>query len=150
MDWKTVSQDFEHDGALRDIYISPASLDDWRAIYPFLRDYSGVEFFVDGEPQNLPLQIDEFFTAVSRPMLRFRVGRALVVFHFFVTDEIECDFDPREISSQTDLDALLVFIRELGDRTGKPVIVTPENLSDSPIISYEPKRKEFQHHALTN
>jgi len=77
-------------------------------------------------------------------MLRFRVGRALVVFHFFSEEEIECDVVPHEISSQTDLDALLGFVRQLGDMTHKRVVITPENGRERPFISYDPESRDFE------
>ena len=132
---------------MRDIYITPATLDDWRASYPLLRDQSGAEYSVDGVVQPPPNSVEQAFTVrpSASPMLRFRVGRALVVFHFFAEDEVECDFVPNEVTSQADLDALLAFVRQLGDVTRKPVIITPENYRERPFITYDPERKYFEH-----
>ncbi len=145
--WDTCKEDFQADGSLRDIYITPATLDDWRASYPLLRDRAGVEYSVDGVAQQAPDSVQQAFAVrpSASPMLRFRVGRALVVFHFFSADEVECDFAPNEITSQADLDALLAFVRQLGDATGKPVLVTPENCRERPFITYDPKRKSCEH-----
>jgi hypothetical protein len=135
---------------LRDIYIAPATLADWRAIYPLLREFPSVEYSVDGVVEPPPATVEEAF-AVRRsasPMLRFRVGRALVVFHFFSEEEIECDVVPHEITSQTDLDTLLGFIRQLGDSTRKRVVITPENGPEQPFISYEPESRKFEHHEV--
>ena len=81
-------------------------------------------------------------------MLRLRIGRALVVFHFFAEDEIECDLAPNEIESQADLDALLGFVRQLGDATHKKVAITPENVREQPFITYDPESKAFEHYAV--
>lgn len=75
--------------------------------------------------------------------MRFRTGGILVVFHFFTPEEIECDIDPREVSGQASLDALLGFKRRLGDLTRKPAALTPENVPDEPIISYDPESSSF-------
>jgi hypothetical protein len=148
--WETCREDFRSDGSLRDIYVTPATLADWRAIYPLLRGFPAVEFSVDGVVQPPPPTVEQAFAVRSSasPMLRFRVGRALVVFHFFSEEEIECDVVPHEISSQTDLDALLGFVRQIGDATHKRVVVTPENGREHPFISYEPESREFEYHEI--
>ena len=132
---------------MRDIYITPATLDDWRASYPLLRDQPGAEYSVDGAVQPLPDSVEQAFAVrpSASPMLRFRVGCALVVFHFFSEDEVECDLDPNEITSQADLDALLAFVRQFGDATRKLVLITPENNRERPFITYDPGRKYFEH-----
>jgi len=146
--WNTCKEDFRPDGSLRDIYITPATLAEWRAIYPLLRDSPAVEFSVDGVVQPPLATVEQVFAVrpSANPMLRFRVGRTLVVFHFFSDEEVECDVSPDEVASQTDLDALLGFVRQLGDNTGKPVVITPENVRERPFISYDPESRRFQYH----
>jgi hypothetical protein len=146
--WDTCREDFRPDGSLRDIYISPATLADWRAIYPLLRDFPAAEFSVNQVVQPPPATVDEAFEVrrSANPRLRFRVGRALVVFHFLSEEEIECDVSPQEIASPTDLDALLEFVRVLGDTTHKGVVIAPENGREHPFISYEPETGKFEHH----
>jgi hypothetical protein len=144
--WEICEADFRSDGSLRDIYITRSTLEDWRLLYPFLRDYPDAEYMVDGIAHPIPNSVDEVFFVRSSgcPMLRLRVGRALIVFHFFDENEIECDFSPNEITSQADLDTLLVFIRQLGEMTHKPVAITQENSPDLPFIIYAPERKMFE------
>jgi hypothetical protein len=98
-------------------------------------------------PGVVPEFIDASFFENSRPTLRFRVGGILVVFHFFTPDEIECDIVPREVTCQSGLDSLLVFLRQLGDLTRKRAVMTPENLPNEPIMSYDPQTGAFQYHA---
>lgn len=83
-------------------------------------------------------------------MLRLKIGNILIVFHFFSENEIECDINPLEIKSQIDLNSLLGFIAQLGDKVGKTVLVTPENHSEHPFISYLPKTKKFLYHEIAN
>lgn len=148
--WDTCQEDFQWDGSLRDIYVTPATLAEWRALYPLLRDYAGVGYSVDGIVQPAPATVEQVFAVrpSGRPRLRLRVGRTLVVFHFFSEEEIECDVSPREITSQIDLDALLGFVRQLGDVTNKRVVITPENRPDHPFISYDSKSRGFEHHQV--
>ena len=47
--------------------------------------------------------------------------------HFFTTDEIELDLDPREVTSQGQLDAVLDFISNLGAALQRDVVLTEEN-----------------------
>jgi len=146
--WETVKEDFQWDGSLRDICITPATIDDWRIIYPLLTTYAGVEFSVDGMRHAFPAKVDAIFDlrSTSGPALQIRAGRIAIVFHFFTPGEIECDFDSREVSSQADLDALLGFVRQLGKATQKRVIITPENLRENPIVSYSVKTDSFKYH----
>ncbi len=148
--WDTCKEDFRGDGSLRDIYITPATLADWQAVYSLVRGYSGVEFLVDGAVQLLPDSVEQAFAIrlSASPMLRFSIGRVLVAFHFFTSEEIECDFVPNEVTSQVDLDALLAFVRQLGDATSKRVVITPENVSEHPFITYDPQIREFEHHEV--
>lgn len=98
--WRTCRKDFEYDGGLRDIYITPATLADWRAIYLLLRDFPAVEFEVDGVVQPLPATVEQVFALRSSacPLLGVPVGPEFVNFHFFVEDEIECDIWPSAIT----------------------------------------------------
>jgi len=143
--WDQCKQDFEWDGSWRDIYVSPASLDDWKAIFPFLRSQPSVEFIRESGAVSVPEFLDESFFSESRPTLRFRIGGVLVVFHFFTTEEIECDIDPREVTGQASLDAVLAFMRQLSSLTRKRTVLTPENGLDRPIVSYDPESGEFKH-----
>lgn len=144
--WDTCRQDFEWDGSLRDLYVTPATMDDWKAVFPLLRAQSDVEFLTESGPVCIPETIDESFFGEVRPMLRFRTGGVLLVFHFFTPQEIECDLDPREVTGQASLDALLAFMQQLGDLTRKRAILAPENGTEYPIISYTPGSRDFEHH----
>jgi hypothetical protein len=146
--WDTCRQDFEWDGSWRDIYVTPATLDDWKAIFPLLRSQPDVEFMCESGAVSVPASLDESFFGDARPTLRFRVGGVLVVFHFFTPEEIECDIDPREITGQASLDAVLALMRQFGDLTHKRTVLTPENDSDHPIISYDPESREFEYHEV--
>ena len=80
--WDSVKDSFAWDGSLRDIYIAPASVADWAAIWPLLRGYPGAEFSLDGHKQAPPGEVQEVFAlrALASPMLRLKAGSAWVVF----------------------------------------------------------------------
>lgn len=145
IDWNIVKNDFAWDGSLRDITIAPASMDDWAAIWQLIRQQPGAEFSFEGQSVPAPAQVQEVFKmrASGSPLLRLRVGSVLIAFHFFSPEEIECDVDPRDIKSQVELDALLSFVRKMGDATAKRVFIHPENLPEHVLISYDPQTKNF-------
>jgi hypothetical protein len=147
--WETCKKDFRADGILRDIYITPATVDDWRAAYRLICAYPGAEYSVAGVVQPPPTLVEQVFAVrPSGPMLRSRAGRAFVVFHFFSDQEIECDIDPSEIASERDLDALISFMRQLGDVTRKRVLITPESCPEVPFVTYDPERRKVEHHEV--
>jgi hypothetical protein len=149
--WEKCRRDFEPDGALRDIYIQGTTIEHWRTLFDMLRRDYDLEFQVDSTPHEIPTAVDEAFTIrdMASPMLRFRVGGIVVISHFFMTDEIAFDIDPREVTSQSVLDELLGFLRRVGDTVGRTVILTYESDEQHPFITYEPSRREFKYHEHT-
>jgi hypothetical protein len=67
----------------------------------------------------------------------------LINCHFFSKEEIEFDIDPKDVTEQSDLDALCEFMRMVGKVVGKPTILTPENFQDKPIILFNPETNEL-------
>ncbi|WP_104479934.1 hypothetical protein V5P93_003523 [Actinokineospora auranticolor] len=71
-------------------------------------------------------------------LLRIRVAPELSAHvRFFRTDEIEVDVSPEEPRGQSALDAVCRFLRAVGRRLGKPVVLTLENARDRPLIGYD-------------
>jgi len=149
--WESCKEDFKWDGSLRDIYVAPATLKEWQSVHSLVSKMPGAEFLVDGVTHPLPFSVEQIFEIrpSTSPTLRIVAGRALVVFHFFCEEEIEADVDPREITSQLDLDALLAFIQKLGDATHKCANLTPENQPDKPFLIYDPTTAQFEYRDAT-
>jgi len=145
--WSQVERDFDWDGSLRDIYVRPAALEDWSVVCRVLKKLPGVEFRLDGEPAPFPEDIARVFAmrSVESPVLSVKLGAVTAVFHFFTEDEVECDIDPREVKSQIELDAVLAFLKKIGDAVAKPVVLTPENCPESEIVRYEPNLQTFRY-----
>jgi hypothetical protein len=61
----------------------------------------------------------------------------LASIHFFSSAEIKVDFAREELQSLPRLDGLCAFLNTVGRRLGKPVVVTPENCPDRPLIGYD-------------
>jgi hypothetical protein len=144
MRWETCREDFLWDG-LRDIYITPVTLAEWQIVYSTVLSREA-KYSVDGVAQPAPARVAEVFETreSAAPLLSIRAGRTTVVFHFFSESEIDCDIDPRKVTSQADLDALLTFMSQLGDSIQKPVNLTYENCPNDPILSYDPGTQDFR------
>jgi hypothetical protein len=146
--WQSVSRDFEPDGSLRDIYVSPATLDDWQRTLDFLRQRSTEpSYSLDAQPLPLPVSVAEAFSARmhASALLTFRFGSIHFATHFFTDDELEFDFCPSDICAQTDLDSLLSFVQRIGDLLARPVSITPENSREDAFLVYQPDSHEFCH-----
>jgi hypothetical protein len=144
-------QDFEWDGALRDIYVFQTTLQDWQTLSDFLRLNFELEYSIDGKEQPFPKLVSEVFAvrAQANTLLNFQAGKILFSCHFFTPGEIEFDLDPRNIKTQSDLDVLLDFMRQAGNSVCKPVVLTVENTPEIPIISYESAEGEFKHRKIS-
>jgi hypothetical protein len=141
VEWSGVAAAFEPDGALRDVYVHGATLADWQAVLDHVRThYPPLDFSVGGDPAALPAAVAEIFPLWERaaPLLYFHVGGIGVACHFFTPDEVEFDLRPEEVTEQARLDALVDFVRGVGDATGKPVAVTIENWPEALILRYDP------------
>jgi hypothetical protein len=148
--WETCRRAFEPDGALRDIYVHGTTIEHWRTLFDALRATYAMEYSIDSTARPLPALVDEASTTrdTASPSLHFCVGSIVVACHFFTTDEIEFDIDPREVTSQAALDELLGFLQLVGDTLGKAVIMSYENDAQHPFITYEPGRREYQYHEV--
>ena len=146
MEWEKVQSAFEWDGSWRDIYVLDASLDDWQRLLDFLRTsrYNLTFSRVSVEP--LPAHAAEAFGGPDdvRPLLQIDVDGVVVNSHFFAEDEIEFDLDPREVEVSADAEAVFEFMGGVGRALGKPVILTPENMSELALVAYDPATDELQ------
>lgn len=144
--WQSVSREFEPDGSLRDIYVSPATAAHWQLTLDFLRQHStDLSYSLDGQLSPLPVSVAEAFAARTEasPLLTFRFDGIHFAAHFFTDDELEFDFCPSDIRGQSDLDSLLDFIQRVGDLLSKPVSITPENCREDAFLVYQPDSHEF-------
>jgi hypothetical protein len=60
----------------------------------------------------------------SAPDLRgWPAADVLAIFRIHADDEVDFDVDPRELQGQERLDVFCGFLREIGRRLGKPVLM---------------------------
>ena len=142
MGWIAAAPEFAWDGSWRDIYIRDTSLDDWQRVVDSLRDYSPPpSLLLDGVSLSIPPSIKSVLERgydESRPVLCVKAGNISLNCHFFDVGEVEFDLDPREVSSEEDFDNLTAFMSQIADATGKPAILTHENVRDAVILRVEP------------
>lgn len=145
--WPDVADHFVADGSWRDIYVLDTTSDDWTTMLRWLRrgNYP-IKFSVDNNPEPCPDTADDVLwnqrTQASFMLTVDVPGRPKC--HFFTDEEIEFDLDPKEIQDDAALQRLLALTRDLGRTVSKPVIITPENRPESPLIRYDPIRDEFE------
>jgi hypothetical protein len=126
------------------------SLDQWRAVYPLLREHPRLAFS-DGLPQQCPSTIEEMFRVLPmplgrRPVLRLIIGRASLIIHYRLS-EIRCSVDPPQDLSESDAEALLTFMRQVGDRLGTSVAASSGGeaslFGEGTFVAYDPQTKDF-------
>lgn len=135
----TWQKDFEPDGSLRDIYVLDTTVDDWRKVIDYIRQFcQPARYTLSEKRREMPDVLQVFALRDKSPLLMFQVGKVELACHFFGEEQIEFDFWPDDIETEKDLQPLLDFIRTVGRMTGKEVILTPESSQESPFMRYQP------------
>ncbi len=146
---RDISPDFKPDGSLRDIYVEGTNFKDWRAFLGGIqkrKENFGYAIVGTDDWKNEIPPIEELFRIYKEETpgkIRFQIGNATAMCLFFVEDEIELDVDPREFRSHEDLEALLDFLRWLGELLSRDVLLCHENAKDEGICRFVCKTKEL-------
>jgi hypothetical protein len=140
--WEDVRQGFEPDGSLLDAYVFDTTVADWQAFVDLVRSRGWwFAYSEDGQARRLPERVEVVLARRTEMavLLQIRpVPEVLINAHFFTEEEIEVDFDPRELQGQEQLNVVCAFLRAVGRRLGKPMVLTPENGPAHPLIGYDP------------
>lgn len=150
LSWDEISPHFVANGSLVDVYVFDATISDWQQTIDLVREQDWWSQFEDGGVvRPLPTSVQAIFARHREhaELLRLRLGHLEANCHFFDTTEIEFDLDPREFRDQSDLDMLCSFMRALGRRLGKSVVLTPENTRDVVLVGYDHDLDRFAHRA---
>jgi len=127
---------------LLDIYVFKTDENDWQTIINYLRlnTLYTTTFLVDQKKQTLPFAVKEIFdlTQDHAIMLRIDEGQLNLYCYFFTPEQIEFDFDPRDITDDQRLTRLLDFIHLLGKLLQKQVVLTAESNEEIHYLSYDP------------
>ena len=142
MEWRLVQKDFEScDGALCDIYVQNATIDDWQTVIDELRQSDrAIELRIDGQVVELPKDVSELLFRLPDdpcPDMYVQLGSTTLNCHLFTDEEIEFDLDPRDMKPEL-LPELLDFLILIGRSTAKPVILSVENSPEATIMRFEP------------
>nr|WP_237498692.1 MULTISPECIES: hypothetical protein [unclassified Streptomyces] len=143
------SEDFEVDGALRDVCILDASITDWRNLLEGLksRDWTVCFAWTLSESNDgvIPDADGLFGRLETEPeesaRLAVQVGDIWFTCYFFDIDEIEFTFDPADVDGPLPFAHMEAFVRWLGDATRKDVVVTMEGTDHRAmpaLIEYSP------------
>jgi hypothetical protein len=135
------SDHFVVDGALRDIVVLDANIEDWQRLLSSLASsewevsltadlpVESQEALLDAQRLFVELAFDDNASA----SLAIRVDDILFRCYFFQPDEIEFTFNPIEVPDETSFEAVVRFMTWLGDLCGKRVIMTMETLHHATI-----------------
>ena len=138
---------FTPDGSLRDIYVLNTRTEDWNSLIaglagsdlpvkiskPFerLEDFDAAPVF-EHVTNSSPVQMQVFLSETIKAHS-----------HFFTSNEVEFDLDPRQIKSKADVAGILKFMRTIGEILSSEVILTEESCQHDPILSFKPATGEF-------
>ena len=143
--WDQVSEFFDPDlmGSLPDLFIPDATVHGWQTLLDLVT-MSGWQwrFVVETEEQPLQAAASIFARGTEAEIVELRVWPVpgvLANFRFWSETEISFDVDLRELQGQQGADTLCAFLRAIGSRLGKPVLMTPEGGGrERAVLGYDP------------
>lgn len=142
--WDDVKNFFDPDlmGALPDVCVLDASTADWEAVFDLIRSSGWAwEYSEGGIARPLPSAAE----VLSRPadadtadLRAWPVPDVLAIFRPMSADEIDFDVDLNELQGQAGVDTLCDFLRAIGRRLGKPVVMTGEGDYANQVLGFDP------------
>jgi hypothetical protein len=128
-------------GSLPDVRVSNVSVEDWQAGLVLVAEKRWKCQYSEGETV-LPAPRAE--AVLSRPAdaecpdLRVWPTAAVsAIFRFRADDEVDFDVDLRELQGQDRLDVFCGFLRKIGRRLGKPVVMDAEGDYGHPVLGFD-------------
>jgi hypothetical protein len=143
LQWDDVKCFFDPDlmGSLPDLRVPGVSVEDWQAVLDLVAERGWQCQYSEGETV-LPVPRAEI--VLSRPAdaecpnLRvWPTADVLAIFRFHADDEVDFDVDVRELQGQERLDVFCGFLREIGRRLDKPVLMEPEGARGHPVLGFD-------------
>ncbi|MFG6200315.1 hypothetical protein [Nonomuraea sp. JJY05] len=140
--WEEVKDlfDTEMNGVLPDVCVPDTSTEDWQAVFDLVRSKGWRhEYSVDGIPLRLPAaELVLSLRDEASPRLKvWPHPEVLVIFRPYAEESVDFDVDLRELQGQERLDVLCAFLRAIGGRLGKPVVMTPEGGPEHPVLGFD-------------
>jgi hypothetical protein len=142
--WDDVKCFFDPDlmGPLPDVLVLDTSVEDWQAVLDLIAASGWRCQYSEGETA-LPVPRAEAVLSRSadaeRPELRvWPTADVLAIFRFYSVEEIDFDVDLRELQGQERLDVFCGFLRAIGRRLGKPVLMGSEGGDHGhPVVGFD-------------
>lgn len=143
--WDQVQDLFDPDlmGALPDLFVPDATVQDWQAVLDLVTA-SGWQwqFEIDGTTYPLPTAASVFARAPRVETAKLNVWPVpgvLAIFWFWSETEISFDVDLRELQGQQGVDTLCAFLRAIGSTLSKPALMAPEGGGTKhTVLGYDP------------
>ncbi|MFF7601896.1 hypothetical protein [Streptomyces mirabilis] len=144
--WDDVAYFFDPDlmGLLPDVRVPDTSVEDWQAVLDLIGESGWKCQYSDGDAV-LPVPRAEALLSgpaeAECPELRvWPADEVLAIFRFHAAEEIDFDVDLRELQGRERLDAFCGFLRAIGRRLGKPVLMDPEGDYGHPVLGFDVDR----------
>lgn len=141
--WDDVSSWFDPEiyGRLPDVHVPDTTAADWQAIFDLVRSKGwAYEYSIDGRLTRLPHRVEDVMGRQDKETVELKVWPArdvLAIFRLHGAAQIDFDVDLRELQGQQRLDVLCWFMRAVGRKVGKRVVMTPEGGHDLPLLGYD-------------
>ncbi|MFD7206480.1 hypothetical protein [Streptomyces sp. NPDC059893] len=141
--WDDVKCFFDPDlmGSLPDVRVPDASVEDWQTVLDLVAEKGWKCQYSEGETV---LPVPRAKTVLARPAdaecpdLRvWPAADVLAIFRFHAADEVDFDVNLRELQGPERLDVFFGFLREIGRRLGKPVLMDPEGDAGHPVLGFD-------------
>jgi hypothetical protein len=154
--WESIKHEFEPEGGWQggwrgewhDIYISNTDEQDWEKVLTFLRmSNHNLTFFRDGEQAELPPTVNAIFEISENEscFLSTDIGDNCLNCHFygFFAEEIDFDFEPRDVHDLSSFNRLLDFVKHLAKVVDKPVGISILSHREETFLKFIPQTNKL-------
>lgn len=130
---------WECDGSLRDIYVQNMEALHWNRFDRLLNRYKYTYSF-DGKALPFPGSHNVLGNREGSHMLSILLGGSVVICcHFFISEQLELDISPKEVTGEWQHEHVLSFFENLAEALELPADITPENCERNPFLTYVPQ-----------
>lgn len=142
--WDDVHDFFDPDlmGALPDVCVPGTTADDWQSVFDLARSRGWAwTYETGGVAGPLPRAVEVLARQEGAETATLRVSPVpgvSAIFWVLSADEIDFDVDLRELQGQSGVDVLCAFLRAIGRRLVKPVLMSPEGDHGNPVLGFDP------------
>ncbi|MEU1622475.1 hypothetical protein ABZ479_34935 [Streptomyces sp. NPDC005722] len=142
--WDDVRDFFDPElmGSLPDVCVPGTTAGDWQAVFDLVRSRGWAwTYEQDGVLGPLPRAADlsERQSDAGTPTLAVSpVPGVTAIFRMYSAAEVDFDVDLRELRGQRGVDVLCAFLRAVGRRLGKAVLMSAEGDHGHPVLGFDP------------